>query len=154
KDGKLSAADRDRLDVALFAYRAMYEQGARATPEAPLRKTRSDLRQDAWANVATGKGVLLLHRLRAEAGGGKVEEVRDAFGRAHAGKEVSAGEFVAFVEKQVPWRRWDTFFANWLDRTGLPAGDRIAGPRGGPFSVLTPYYEVEQALIVYGTADE
>src|SRR5262249_19492995 len=35
-DSKLSAADRDRLAMALFTYRSEYELGARVHPEAPL----------------------------------------------------------------------------------------------------------------------
>src|SRR5205814_1046006 len=48
RDGKLEPADQDRLDVALFAYRAQYEIGSRARPEVSLARTKTDLRQNDW----------------------------------------------------------------------------------------------------------
>jgi hypothetical protein len=153
--GELTAEDRDKLDAALFTFRSLYELGARASREAPLRKTKSDLRSSDWYRVAAGKGVLLLHALRKRVGAEKFAEVMDSFGRSHAGKEVTTDEFVSFFTRQTGKDLARTFWEPWLGGTGLPEkGDRLAGPRGGPFSVLTPYEEVDEALIVYGTADE
>src|SRR5262249_20154037 len=39
-DGKLTRDDRDRLALALFAYRTDYELGAKAAPEQPLARTK------------------------------------------------------------------------------------------------------------------
>jgi hypothetical protein len=148
--GKLRPADRDRLEVALFAYRAQYELGARARPEAALAKTRVDLRHNDWHKVAQGKGVLLLHALRGRMGDEAFGEMMDAFGRAHAGKAVTAAQFQAHVGKW-PGGVGGEFFEPWLTQVGLPPPGRSGG---GPFSVLTFYAEVEQTLIVYGTGDE
>jgi hypothetical protein len=223
-DSKLSAADRDELALALFAYRADYELGARARPETALARIHRDDRDNDWYRVASGKGVLLLHSLRRQMGGKAFEAMMDAFGRDHAGKSVTATQFQAHVEKWVSNRRGD-FFEPWLNRTGLPrfqlgkveasqaargfevavevrqeAGSppavidvtvetakgevtrpvRLEGAsarlvietterplrvvvdkygftaraNGGPFSVLTFGNELEETLIVYGTADE
>ena len=76
--GELTAADRERLAVALFAYAANYTLGARAGKEVPLAQTAADLRNEAWYRVAEGKGVLLLHDLRAAPG---IGQVRRAHGR-------------------------------------------------------------------------
>jgi hypothetical protein len=147
--GKLTEKDRDRLKVALFGYRAMYELGSRARPEVPLARTKSDLRQDDWYHVALGKGALLLHGLRGLMGDEKFVKAMDAFGRAHAGEEVTAAQFQAHVEKAAG-KKLETFFKPWLTEKGIPASPISKGP----FSVLTFYPEVEDALIVYGTGDE
>src|SRR5262249_9355148 len=98
-DGKLSAEDRDRLAVALVQHPAEYELGRRAHPEAALVKTKSDVRQGDWHRVASGKGVLLLHSLRAEMGADKFATMMEDFGKRHAGQRVSTEEFRAFAEK-------------------------------------------------------
>jgi hypothetical protein len=118
-DHKLSRAEREQLALALFAYRAEYELGARAHPEAPLEATRAHLRQSDWYRVADGKGVWLLHSLRRQLGATAFDAMMDAFGREHAGKPVSAGQFRAHVEKWVGNSRAD-FFNAWLKQTGLP----------------------------------
>jgi hypothetical protein len=159
-NGKLSAEDRDRLAVALFQHRSEYELGRRAHPEAPLAKTKADVRQSDWHRVAAGKGVLLLHALRGELGAEKFAALMEEFGKANAGKRVGAEEFRAFVEKGAD-RKLDDFFDRWLQDTGLPkpkegakASDVVTGREGGPFGVHTFFNELEQTLIVYGTQDE
>jgi hypothetical protein len=159
-DGKLSPEDRDRLAVALFAYRSEYELGRRASPEVPLAKTQADVRQSDWHRVAAGKGVLLLHTLRQEIGAEKFDALMEDFGKQNAGKRVGTGEFRAFAEKAAD-RKLDEFFDRWLQQTGLPRpkeGARLSvavtGLDGGPFSMLTFFAELEQALIVYGTQGE
>jgi hypothetical protein len=156
-DGKLSPEDRDRLAVALFAYRSDYELGRRAHPEAPLAKTKADVRQSDWHRVASGKGVLLLHALRGEIGAEKFAALMEEFGKQHAGQRVGTEEFRAFVEKGAE-RKLDDFFDRWLQETGLPgskeparSSQEVTGLDGGPFSVLTFLAELEKTLIVYGT---
>jgi hypothetical protein len=105
--------------VALFGYRSMFELGARARPEFALAKTKSDLRQNDWYRVALGKGTLLLHSLRALLGDDKFVAAMDSFGRANAGKEVSAAQFQAHVEKAAG-KKLGAFFKPWLEKTGLP----------------------------------
>jgi hypothetical protein len=112
-------ADREQLALVLFAHRAEYELGARAHPEMPLEATRAHLRQSDWYRVAAGKGVWLLHSLRRQMGASAFDAMMDAFGREHAGKPVSAGQFRAHVEKWVGNSRAD-FFDAWLRQTGLP----------------------------------
>ncbi len=118
-DHKLTRADREHLALALFAYRAEYELGARARPEQPLEATRSELRQTDWYRVAAGKGVWLLHSLRRQMGSTAFDAMMDAFGRAHAGKAANTAEYRAHVEKWVGNSR-KSFFDAWLTQTGLP----------------------------------
>jgi hypothetical protein len=148
-EDELSTKSGDRLAVALFRYRAQYELGARAAPEAALANTKVDIRQNDWHKVAQGKGVLLLHTLREKMGGKAFDKMMDSFGRANAGKAVATADFVAHVGKSGgPDAK---FFEPWLKRTGL-LGAKVG--QGGPFSVLTFWSEIENALIVYGTGDE
>jgi hypothetical protein len=160
KENPVSRTARDALAVELFKHREEYELGARAHPEAPLARTQARLRDGDWYRVASGKGVLLLHELRRRMGTDAFVALMEAFGKENAGKAVSAAQFRAAAEKAASGKL-DGFFGAWLNETGLPlarpAPDKDSGglPRGrGPFSVLTPFAELEETLIVYGTADE
>ncbi|MBI1914149.1 MAG: hypothetical protein HYS12_05340 [Planctomycetes bacterium] len=128
-DGKLSAADRDRLALELFAHRVNYLAGARASVDQPLAKTKPETVGDDWYRVAAGKGVWVLHELRKVLGDRTFEKAMDSFGRLHAGKEVTSAQFQLHVE-QVAKKRLDEFFAYWLKQPGLPALQL------GPFSFL------------------
>jgi hypothetical protein len=160
KESPLPRTARDALAVELFKHRAGYELGARARPEAPLARTEARLRDADWYRVAEGKGVLLLHELRRRMGTEAFVALMEAFGKENAGKAVCAAQFRAAAEKAAGGKL-DGFFDTWLNETGLPpAGpgadkDPDGLPRGrGPFSVLTPFAELEETLIVYGTAGE
>ncbi len=160
KDSPLPRPSRDFLAVELFGHRANYELGARAHPEAPLARTEARLRDGDWYRVASGKGVLLLHELRRRLGKEAFVGLMDAFGSQNAGKPVRAAQFRAAAEKAAGGKL-DGFFDPWLNDTGLPGPRPVSSkdpedlPRGrGPFSVLTPLEELEQTLIVQGTADE
>jgi hypothetical protein len=223
-DGQLTKDDREHLAVALFAHRADYELGARAGSEKPLALTQAEVRHNDWYRVASGKGVLLLHSLRRQMGTESFDGMMEAFGRDHAGKDVTTAQFQTHVEEWVANQR-TPFFEPWLKSIGLPRyqlgpvtathtakgyevnvevqqekpgphvtidvtvetdkGELTRGVRldgttgrlnletgdmpvrvivdkysqtakgnGGPFSVLSFLPEVEQTLIVYGTADE
>jgi hypothetical protein len=119
-EGKqLAPDDLDALAVRLFKYRSMYELGARAGHEVALAQTRSNLRDVYWYMVASGKGVLLLHSLRGLVGAERFDRLMDQFGRAHAGREVTAAEFQAHLESGTG-RDLTAFFEPWLNQTGLP----------------------------------
>src|SRR5205823_1778503 len=72
---ELPEASREKIALALFAYRADYELGARAGGDVPLSKIRSDLRRDEWFRIASGKGVLLLDALREKLGADTFDEM-------------------------------------------------------------------------------
>jgi hypothetical protein len=119
KPGNLSRSDRDRLAVELNGYRSSYLTSSRARADVPLAKTHFDVSQSDWFNVASGKGVLLLHELRHLLGNAAFEKMMDNFCREHAGKEVATAEFQAHVE-QVSGKSMNDFFDRWLQKTGLP----------------------------------
>ncbi|HEV3260830.1 MAG TPA: C45 family autoproteolytic acyltransferase/hydrolase [Gemmataceae bacterium] len=136
-DGRLKQADRDRLAVELFAHRAAYLTVARAGADTPLARPRADLATDEWYRIASGKGVWLLHELRQLLGDPAFEDMMEAFGREHAGKEVTVAQFQTHVEKWAGKRR-RPFFDAWLNRPGLPELRLLhatAGPAKGRFAV-------------------
>ena len=100
-DGKLTKADRDRLAVAINAYRANGEAAQRRllgdnSAAARNEPARSDERY--W--IAVGKGVSVLHALREAIGMEKFCDLMDSFGRANAGKAVATRAFAEHVTKQ------------------------------------------------------
>jgi hypothetical protein len=141
---------RDQLAVSLGSYRAMYEVGSRARTEPALSAIKRSFRDDDWSKVAQGKGVLLLDALRTKVGAKAFADMMDSFGRANAGKEVTTAMFRAHAEKATG-QKLGEFFDGWLNKAGLP--DAVKA-QSGPFSVLSFYEEVEDALIIYGTADD
>jgi hypothetical protein len=150
-DGKLTAADKDRLAVELYVHRSNYLAAVRIKSDVPLSKTRSDLRSDEWYRLASGKGVLLLHALRRNIGETDFDALMETFGKKHAGKEVTTAEFRAHVE-QAGGKKVEGFFDAWLNETGLPsASTKVAG---SVYSVLSFHAEPEETLIVCGTGDE
>ena len=52
----------------------------------PCPRCTRDLRDDAWYDIAAGKGVLVLAELRAIMGDRPFDNFMDEFGRAHAGQ--------------------------------------------------------------------
>jgi hypothetical protein len=130
--GRTGADDRDEVAVRRNAYRSAYLAAARAAGDVPLSKTRADVARDEWYRIADGKGVLLLHTLQQLMGDKAFADMMDAFGHQHAGKRVTAAEFVACADKtgKVP----AGFFAAWLDGTDLPAlrlGKTTVKPEAG-----------------------
>jgi hypothetical protein len=144
EDHKLTAADREKLALALEAHRKSYLAAARIIGDIPLEKTKSDPGAD-WYRVAVGKGVLLLNELRKSIGAAPFDELMDQFGRAHAGKDADTASFVAFVDKL--GRTPSTFWNTWLQSTPLKNG-------GSAFSVQSFHEERDKTLIVFGTTDD
>jgi hypothetical protein len=141
-------ADDDLLPVrvALYGYRSEYLAAARVAGDQPLSKIKSDVSRDEWYRMAVGKGVLVLDELRQRLGNDEFAAMMDEFGRAHAGKQVTTAEFVQHVTK-LPGKKLGGFFETWLDKPGLMS-------KGGTFTTQSFHAELDQALIVYGTADE
>ncbi|HEX4589539.1 MAG TPA: hypothetical protein VH120_06400, partial [Gemmataceae bacterium] len=122
---------------------------------------------DEWNGIAVGKGVLILNEVRQTLGAEKFRDLMDSFGRANAGKEVSAATFVDRVSKE-PGNDWDLFFSSWLEKPGLPtvktADQTIrvgltnrsgrTGLAGGAYVIESFDDERDRTLIVYGTVDE
>ena len=113
-----SQSERDRMAVTLNAAKLRYLPAARSAGDTPLARTKQTP-GDEWYRVATGKGILVLHELHEAIGDEKFCDLMDAFGRANAGKEVTAAMFADHVAKATG-KKWDDFFAYWLTKPGLP----------------------------------
>jgi hypothetical protein len=149
KDKKLTKADRDKLDVALFAFRSQYLTAViRSGHDVPLAETKRDIRRDEWYDIALGKGVLLLHDLRELMSAETFDKAMDEFGRANAGKQVTISDFRASLEKATGDRVTE-FLQARVTGNGLPRE-----LLGNPWSVFSFEEEPEQTLIVYGTKKE
>ena len=119
-DGRcLCAADKQKTAGDFFGARSKYMVAAQATGDVALSQIAFTTVDDNWYRIASGKGLLLLHELRAVLGDKKFADAMDAFGTQHAGKEVSSGEFVAHMEAAYG-KNLKNFFDYWLNHTGLP----------------------------------
>jgi hypothetical protein len=157
-DGELTASDRDDLAVDLFAYRSAYLTAVRAGMDVPLAEVKSDITRPQWYRLASGKGVLVLHELRQFLGEALFEKTMDAFGLEHGGKRVSTAEFQAYLEKAAG-KPLDGFFEgqvrkNGLTGSGLDKNGLGLSPASAAFSIISFHQDLEDGLIVYGTADE
>jgi Phospholipase B len=115
----LCAADYDKVANSLFAARARYFAGVREGGDVPLTSIRWVPASDAWYKAASGKGVLVLAELRRLMGDAAFIKMMDEFGRSHAGKPATSGDFAAHAAKAAG-RDLTPFFTYWLTETGLP----------------------------------
>jgi hypothetical protein len=117
-DGSLAQAATDPSSVALFPYRVRYLAAARHLPATSLASIKPAIDKDDWYELAAGKGPWVLAELRGRLGS-KFEEAMDAFGRAHAGKEVSTADLRAALESGAD-ESLETFFDERVKATGIP----------------------------------
>ncbi|HET6573306.1 MAG TPA: C45 family autoproteolytic acyltransferase/hydrolase [Fimbriiglobus sp.] len=147
--GKPSAAGRREVELALFKYRTDYNAAKAARPKwraggSPPTPLDAELDRARWHRERTAYGVLTLHALRTSVGSEAFAGAMDAFGRANAGKEVTAGTFARFVGEQT-----GKDVAGWLADRGE---DPAVG--GAAFSTANWLGETGSAVIVYGTAGD
>ena len=98
--GELTQADRDNLAVDLFGWHNSHPGAARRGAHPQLSDIRSALTNRDWYEMASGRGVLVLHQLRRLLGDPLFEETMDSFGREHAGQIVATAEFAAHIKKK------------------------------------------------------
>jgi hypothetical protein len=145
-DKKLDAEDREKLAVAQWEPRSRYLTAVRRMGrDVPLAETKADPKCGDWCDLASGKGVLLLAELRAQMGGAKFDEMMDAFGRAHAGKEVTTAQFREHAEKECG-KPLASLFDPYVTGKG-----RSDSPAADGWSIFSFEKEPENTLIVYGT---
>ncbi len=142
-DGKLTKADRDRLAVAINAYRVNGEAAQRRLlGDNSVAARNGPARTDERYWIAVGKGVLVLNALREAVGMEKFCDTMDSFGRANAGKEVVTRTFADHVAKHCG-KDLDTFLKDATVKTGA-----------GAYAIQSFEDERDKTLIVYGTRDE
>jgi hypothetical protein len=148
-EDKLTAADQKRVDLALFRYRSDYHAAKaarpdwRQSPDAP-NAVVMELDRDRWHREQVASGVLALHSLRGLVGAERFSQAMEAFGRAHAGKEVSTTEFAAAVGKET-----GTDVAAVLEKC------RSAPAAGAVVVSATDWVgDLDNSIIVYGSRAE
>jgi hypothetical protein len=136
-------ADRRELDLLLFRYRTDFNSARLARPASAESPLDRELDRARWHKEETARGVLTLHALRGFLGAEPFAKALDGFGRANAGKEVSAKQFLAAVGESS-----GKDVAQWLaDRGELTVG-------GPAFTTASWLEDPERAVIVYGTAGD
>ncbi len=115
----IGAAERERLGVELNYHRSVYGISCLRSGDLPLGRLRPRLGEGDWYRIASGKGVLLFHQLREWLGVDAFDSAAAEFGKAHAGKPVSAADLRNFLERRTR-RDLSGFFKEWLEGTGLP----------------------------------
>jgi hypothetical protein len=145
-DKKLDDDEKEKLAVAQWEPRSRYLTAVRRLGrDLPLADTRADTKCGDWLDLASGKGVLLLMELRKEMGGAKFDEMMDEFGRANAGKEVTAAQFREHAQKACG-KSLASLFDPYL--TGKEDPERSLA---GYWSIFSFEKEPDKALIVFGT---
>jgi hypothetical protein len=156
--GKLGVRDRERLALTLFSPTSRYLMAVsrHGGADVPLSEVHPDLRSDAWYDIASGKGVLVLAELRAIMGDKPFDKFMDEFGRAHAGRAVSCSAFFDAAEKahgkplgdlKAAWLNGDALSKLGADARGRKASGRF-------WSVDSFERQLDKAMIVYGTIAE
>lgn len=145
--GKLTTADEREIDLHLFRYRTDYRFAVATGPREDAAKWTAlmeELDRGRRSREQTAFGVLTLHALRAHVGAESFAKAMDAFGLAHAGKEVSVKQFVAAMSEAT-----GKDVARWL-----AANDLSFNVTGPTFSMTHWLEEQDHAIIVYGTAGD
>ena len=148
-DDKLTDSDQKRVELALFRYRSDYHAAKAACPDWRQRAEApsaiiAELDRDRWHREQVACGVLALHALRGSVGADRFAHAMDAFGRGHAGKEVTATDFTGFVGKET-----GTDVAALLEKC------RVAPAAGAVVVSATSWVDdLENAIIVYGSRAE
>jgi hypothetical protein len=124
----LTQDERDELAVDLFQSRAAAMSEGMSKGSVPLRKIAWDPSDDTWFLSAAGRGVLLLSELRMRIGPEKFDAAMDAFGRAHAGRQVDSEAFAAAMSA-ANGGSLDDLFSRWLEGTDALPALELAGVR-------------------------
>ncbi len=142
KTGKLSQPELDRLDLATYRHDSRrWLATLQLGHDVPLDKTKSDLTQRAWFEVASAKGIDVLIAIRREMGDRPFLEFMDMFGRERAGTRVTASSFLKSAEK-AHGKPLSVSTRDLITTTSKPA---VA------WAIDSFETELDKTLIVYGT---
>src|SRR5439155_1515165 len=112
KKGDMPEAAREKLDTSVAVYQKMYANAGKRLDVA-LADLKSSTTATDWYQVASSKGVLLLHALRTQIGGAAFDKAMDDFGMKHGGTHVTSEMFQAHMER-ASGQQLDGFFRTWL----------------------------------------
>ena len=143
-NGRLGGPDRQEIDLMLFRHRTDYLSAKAARPGKATSPLDAEIDRARWHREQVGLGVLTLHGLRQLVGAEAFSKAAEAFGKVHAGKEVTVQQFTTAMSESS-----GKDVARWLtDRGPEP---KVGGPT---FSTTHWLLEPELVLIVAGTAGD
>lgn len=144
---KQNKNDAEALNLALYAHWIKYKMATqRLSKDISLAQTKNDPRANDWYDLATGKGVMVLDKLRHELGGRVFDEAMNSFGQAHAGKEVTTEELRSHLEK-ASGKNLEAFFQKYVQTT-QPNNDEFV------WSIFGWDKDIDKTMIIYGTQAE
>jgi hypothetical protein len=138
-DGKLNEEDHERLAIEFNLHRIRILPPTPEEPEAQAKGVPPE--RSHFVRSETGRGVMRLREVRRALGEERFVELMDEFGLAHAGKEVTGEQFIAFVDQHK--RKTDN-----IDSHVDQSLEVFQVPR---FTVKSWSEEQERTVIVYGT---
>jgi hypothetical protein len=130
RDGATAEKARELLEKAVAGYKTRLIAVSKKL-DVPLAQLKSSTATTDWYDLASTKGVLLLHTLRIDLGAESFDKAMDSFGMAHGGERVTAQMFQAHMEK-VSGKNLELFFKAWLTEKGLPPAVAEPGANGSP----------------------
>jgi hypothetical protein len=156
-DRSVGEMQSDGPALARFAPISKYLAArARRGSDLALSDVTLDVRSDAWYDIASGKGVLVLDALRRQLGAGTFDAAMDEFGRAHAGKPVSTDEFFKALKTKAGGSL-KTPKSAWIGPEAIGHLDSSVSERlrlGRFWSVTSFDHDPDRTKIVYRTASD
>ena len=109
---KQKKVDKEAIALALYAHAIKYRMATqRLGKETPLTQLKLDPRENDGYDQVSGRGVLVLHKLRETLGAEVFDAALDQFGKGNAGREVTTADFRAHLEK-VTGKSLEAFFSS------------------------------------------
>lgn len=145
---KKTEKDKDAIGLALYAHAIKYRMATqRLGRETALSQLKLDPRENDGYDQATGRGVLVLHKLRETLGATAFDAALDQFGKANAGKQIATADFRAHLEK-VTGKSLEPFFSKYVNQA---APTELSKPQ---WSIFGFDKNLEDTIIIYGTQAE
>jgi hypothetical protein len=139
RDGATADKAREVLEKAVASFKTRFGNASKKL-DIPLAQLKSSTSSTDWYDLASTKGVLLLHTLRGDIGAETFDKAMDAFGMAHGGQGVTSQMFQAHMEK-ASGKNLEGFFKAWLTEKGLPSATAAPGANGAPGAAAPPKQE-------------
>ncbi|MFM8220419.1 MAG: hypothetical protein ACKOJF_16010, partial [Planctomycetaceae bacterium] len=144
-DQPRSRADRELAALALAEPLARWRHAQRRLGEdVPLHRLQPHVAHTEWYDIASGKGVWILHRLRERVGLERLAPVLDRFGSLHAGTEVTTTQFLEHLREHLDAEVAEAVREDWHSVVPQP-------PLTEGWHLFSFEAEIERGLIVHGT---
>lgn len=144
-DQPRSRADRELAALTLAEPLARWRHAQRRLgQDVPLHRLQPHVAHNEWYDIASGKGVWILHRLRQRVGLDRLAPVLDQFGSQHAGTAVTTTQFLEHLREHLDAAAAEAVREDWQSVTPQPAVTE-------GWHLFSFEAEIDRSLIVYGT---